>query len=514
MDPWTDIRHRVLKLGVSKRAILRETGMHHSTLERILAHHVPPGYRQATPRAAPKLGEHIPWIKDLLISDRAVHKKQRRAARRIFHRLRDERGYSGGETVAKDLVRELARTTAEAFMPLAQPPGEAQVDFFEARVRYPASACPSKVHAFAMHLPFSDLFFLKAYARECAEVFRDGHAAAFDFFGGVPARVSYDNLKIAAQKILGAHARRLAPRFLELKSRYLSEAHCCHVRRGNEKGCVENLAQCARANFMVPVPRVKDLADLNVRLADARRRDGARVLRGKAGKAKLELLPEEGLSPLPAAPFEACRKEALRASSRSWVRFDHNEYSVPVRHAHHALAAKGVVEYVSIHARSGEEVARHVRCREKEKRFLEPLHDRPPLERKPGALDHAAPFAGLVLPACFDDLRRRLEADGFGHRGAKDSIGVRRRLEKRPLFRGARAVEKALAACARPGAELAGSYLYGDERPAARVFRLGGRPHLAGVRVAPPDLSGYGALAAREGRAWARRKRPCCRNTL
>jgi transposase len=500
MHDWTDIRHRVLKLGVSKRAICRETGLHHATLKKILEYPAPPGYRQTVPRAAPKLGPHIEWIKGLLITDRTVHKKQRHTARRIFHRLRDERGYVGGETVVKELVRELSRTTAEVFMPLSQLPSQAQVDFFQALVRYPGSAHASKVHVFAMYLPFSDMFFLKAYERECTEVFQDGHVAAFGFFGGVPSRISYDNLRIAVSKIVGAHARELTARFQELRSHYLFEAHFCNVRRGNEKGCVEALAKYARTNFLVPVPQVRDLADLNRRLEEACRRDGARVLRGKAGKAKLELLPEEGLSPLPAAPFEACRKEAVRASSLSLVRFDRNEYSVPVSSAHHELVAKGFIDRVSIFKPTGEEVARHARYWGREEAFLEFRHYLPLLEYKPGALDHGAPFADLTLPECFGDLRRRLEADGRGHTGTKDFIGVLRLLEKQPVFRVAHAIEKALEVCQRPTVEVVRSYLYGDESPEVRLFRLDGRPHLAGVRVMAPDLSRYGELA-REGMA-------------
>jgi len=500
MHDWAEIRHRVLKQGVSKRAIYRETGIHHTTLKKILENPAPPGYRQAAPRAAPKLGPHIEWIKELLAADKETHKKQRHTARRIFTRLRDERGYAGGETVVKELVRELSRTTAEVFMPLSQPPGEAQVDFFEALVRYSGSAQVSKVHIFAMHLPFSDMFFLKACERECTEVFQDGHAAAFEFFGGVPARISYDNLKIAVSKIVGAHARELTPRFQELRSHYLFEAHFCNVRRGNEKGCVEALVKYARANFLVPVPQVASLDDLNRMLAEACWRDGSRVLRGKAGKTKLELLPEEGLAPLPAAPFEACRKEAVRASSLSLVRFDKNDYSVPVSSAHHSLTAKGFVDRVSVFKPTGEEVARHVRHWGKEEVFYGFRHYLPLLERKPGALDHAAPFAGLTLPACFDDLRRRLEA-GHGHRGTKDYIGVLRLPEKHPVFRVAHAIEKSLSACLRPTVEVVRPYLYGDERPEARTFRLDGRPHLAGVRVALPNLTGYGALVAREGQA-------------
>ena len=501
MHNWADIRHRVHKLGVSKRTIYRETGMHHSTLKKILEHPAPPGYRQKVPRIAPKLGPHVEWVQGLLDADRKVHKKYRHTARRIFHRLRDERGYVGGETVVKDLVRELSLTSAEVFMPLSQLPGEAQVDFFEALVRYPGSAHVSKIHVFAMYLAFSDMFFLKAYERECTEVFQDGHVAAFEFFGGVPARITYDNTKIAVAKIIGSHARELTLRFQELRSHYLFETHFCNVRRGNEKGCVEALAKYARANFMVPVPQVANLDELNQMLEEACQRDGSRILRGKAGKTKLELLATEGLSSLPVVPFEACRKESARASSLSLVRFDRNEYSVPVSCAHHPLIAKGFVDYVVVFKTTGEEVARHVRYWGKEVPFYDFRHYLPLLERKPGALDHAAPFADLTLPPCFEDLRRRLEADGHGHRGTKEYIGVLRLLEKRPIFQVAHAIQKSLAVCLRPTVEVVRSYLYGDENPEARLFRLDGRPHLAGVRVAPPNLSGYGALVAREGQA-------------
>jgi len=500
MHDWADIRHRVLKLGVSKRAIIRETGLHHSTLRKILENTEPPGYRQTAPRPALKLDPHRDWIAQVLRDDRDVHKKQRHTARRVFTRLRDERGYAGGETAVKDLVRELRRVSAPVFMPLAQPPGEAQVDFFEALVRFPGTARASKVHVFAMHLPYSDMFFLKAYERECTEVFQEGHARAFEFFGGVPGRISYDNLKIAVSKITGSHARELTPRFQELRSHYLFEAHFCNVRRGNEKGCVEALAKYARANFLVPVPSVRDLADLNARLEAACRRDGARALRGKGGRAKLELLAEEGLSALPATAFEACRKESARVSSLSLVRFDRNEYSVPVPCAHRLLTAKGFVDEVRIFGADGVEVARHARHWGKEGRFLEPCHYLPLLEHKPGALDYGAPFAGMRLPACFDDLRRRLEADGRGHRGTKDYIGVLRLLEKRPVERVADAVGKALGVCLRPTVEVVRQYLHG-ESPEAAVFRLDGRPQLAGVRVMPPDLSGYGELVAAEGMA-------------
>ena len=56
MQQWADIRRRVLTEGVSKRQILGETGMHWTTLEKILSHSRPPGYRAKKVRERPKIG--------------------------------------------------------------------------------------------------------------------------------------------------------------------------------------------------------------------------------------------------------------------------------------------------------------------------------------------------------------------------------------------------------------------------------------------------------------------------
>lgn len=493
MEQWEEIRRRVLKEGVSRRQIARETGMHHSTIRKILSHSSPPGYRQSTPRSAPKLGPHVEWVKAILESDKSVHKKQRHTARRIFERLKSERGYDGGETVVKELVRELRRTSQEVFMPLSQPPGEAQVDFFEALVKWRGTGKLGKVHIFAMHLPYSDMFFLKAYSRECTEVFWDGHVSAFEFFQGVPKRISYDNLKIAVKKIVGSHERELTNGFLHLRSHYLFESHFCNVRRGNEKGQVEGLAKYARANFLVPVPEVKDFAALNQYLFECSWNEQHRKLRGKGGRPKLELWMEEKFLPLPESPFEACRIQPGRASSMSLVRFDDNDYSVPARYAHHSLTVKGFAETVVVCSAEDGEIARHERLWGKEEVSYDWRHYLPVLYRKPGSLDYAAPLDGLVLPNCFHDVRRRLESQ-MGHRGSREYVAILCLLEKTPVSRLTRALEKTLAVCPCPTAEVVKSYLFEEEFPEAAVFRLDGRPHLAGIKVFAPNVRAYSGL--------------------
>ena len=135
MEEWKEIRIRVLREGVSRRQILRETGMHWKTLEKILSHPEPPGYRLKKERMSPKLGPYLGRIRQILEDDRKQgQKKQYHTAKKIFEVLQGE-GYQGGYTVVKEAVRELKHRLKEVYVPLIHRPGEAQVDFGYALVK-------------------------------------------------------------------------------------------------------------------------------------------------------------------------------------------------------------------------------------------------------------------------------------------------------------------------------------------------------------------------------------------
>jgi len=291
--------------------------------------------------------------------------------------------------------------------------------------------------------------------------------------------------------MLGGRSRKLTDGFLQLQSHYLFEEHFCLAARGNEKGVVEGMVRYSRANFMVPVPQVRSLDELNARLEESCRDDLRRRLRGQS-RSKAELLKEElvVMRELPAADFESSRVQATRASNLSLVRFDTNDYSVPVSSAHREVVAKGDTECVRIY-RDGEEVATHRRIWEREQVRFDPVHYLALLERKPGALDHARPLEDWKLPECLHLLRRRLEAD-HGSEGTREFIGVLRLLEKHRLKRLEGAVEIALElGC--PRKELIEQHLYGEEREDA-VFQLDGREHLKVVKVDCTDPGDYRSL--------------------
>jgi len=426
VELYGQVRRAVYVEGLSRREAARRFGIDPRTVAKMLAFSVPPGYRRSRPPVRPKLDLLIAIIDRILEEDKGRPAKQQHISKRIFERLRDEHGYSGGITVVKDYVHEQRLRLREMFVPLRHDPGHAQVDFGEALAVI--GGVERKIHFFAMDLPHSDSCLVQAYPAETTEAFCEGHNVSFEFFGGVPCSILYDNLKLAVASILGDGRRQRTRSFSELQSHYLFADRFGRPGKGNDKGKVEGLVGYARRNFMVPIPRAESFAALNAQLLEhCRRRLGDR-LRGHDETIGERLVRDQAaLLPLPGTPYEACEKKAARVSSLSLVRYRGNDYSVPTAYGHREVLVRGYVHEVVI-ACGAEEVARHPRSYEREDFIFDPLHYLALLERKIGALDQAAPLAGWNLPEEFATLRRLLEAR-MGKPGKREFVQVLRLME-------------------------------------------------------------------------------------
>ncbi len=253
------------------------------------------------------------------------------------------------------------------------------------------------------------------------------------------------------------------------------------------------------------MPQTRELEELNGQLVPRCHEDLTCQSRGKVGRRGERLREDQAkFLPLPAAPFDVCRpveslkverKVSTAVNSLSLVRFDGNDYSVPVRHAHCTVVVKGYTDRVEV-CRKEERIAVHKRLWGKEGVSFDPVHYLALLERKPGGLDHARPPEGWNLPECFNTLRRRLEneEDREGH-GTREYIAVLRLLEKHSLPALTRAVKKGLDVNALTRDAIAQFFLP-QENWRQTTFRLEGREHLRHVRVAQTDISQYGSLLA------------------
>ena len=274
-----------------------------------------------------------------------------------------------------------------------------------------------------MHLPHSDACFVVAFPVENTESFLEGHNRAFAYFQGVPRSILYDNTGIAVAKITGDGERKPTKGFSGLQSHYLFAAKFGRPGKGNDKGNVEGLVGYARRNFMVPVPRFATWEELNeYLLKQCRLRLDKRVHGEKETIAARFERDREKLLALPATPHEACDQKTPRASSQALVRYETNDYSVPVEYAHRQVLLKAFVWEVVISAGS-EVIARHPRSHGREEMIFNPLHYLPLLEHKTNALDQAAPLQGWQLPEVFSELRRQMEAR-LGKRGRREYVQV------------------------------------------------------------------------------------------
>ena len=161
------------------------------------------------------------------------HRKQRHTAKRIFERLRDEHGFTGGYTIVKDHVREHHRRRREMYVPLVHPPGHAQADFGEAWAFI--GGVKQKVHFFAFDLPHSDASYVRAYPAATAEAWVDGHVHAFSFFGTVPLSILYDNDRCLVSRIERDGTRRRTRLFSGFLSHYLIRDRYGRPGKGNDR---------------------------------------------------------------------------------------------------------------------------------------------------------------------------------------------------------------------------------------------------------------------------------------
>ena len=407
VDQKEQIRRAFFIEGNSIRQIARERHHDRRTVRAAIRDAGPPCYKLSRPRARPVLGQFVAIIDRWLAEDQLSPAKQRHTGRRIYHRLVEEHGYTGGESTVREYVHKHRTRQQPVFIPLAYEPGvDAQVDFGEARVIMKGH--PLNIQLFVGRLCFSKIPFLVASPNQQQEAMFEGHEKAFDFFGGVPRTIWYDRLSQAVKRALPGHKPQEQEAFIAFRSHYLFESRFCNPREAHEKGLVENLVGYARRNFLVPVPEVDSFQELNDLLRQRCLAEARRQLRGETQTiGELWEQDRAHLLTLPAHPFPCCRTVPVRPNRLSMVTFQTNRYSVPTEHAGDSLLLRAFVERVEI-TNGTKVVAVHQRCYGREQDVLDVFHYLPLLKQRPGAFDHAKPLKMWNRPAVLDRYLSRL----------------------------------------------------------------------------------------------------------
>lgn len=276
------------------------------------------------------------------------------------------------------------------------------------------------------------------YASCAQEALLEGHVTAFAVTGGVPWRhIRYDNLTPAVEKVLKGRDRKENARWFSFRSWHGFEAFYCEPGEegAHEKGGVEGEIGRFRRNFLVPVPRVSSLAELNARLAEDDVRDARRHIEFRKDTVAADFAAEAPLlRPLPADGFDTGTVLWPRADKFARVSVGKCRYSVPARLIGKAVRVRLTANELHVFEDSAT-VAVHPRLVASGDEHLLLDHYLEILVRKPGALPGSVPLAqaragGSFTPAheaLWEQARRRL-GDGAGTRALIEVLLLHRRL--------------------------------------------------------------------------------------
>lgn len=499
VDKIERIRRAYYVEGKSMRQIAREYQHSWHTVKKALASAEAGRYTLKEPRDAPVLGPYKARIKELLEQNETLPRKQRLTGHRIYKQVWVD-GYRGSEAGVLAYLWRLrrAKRQVKVFIPLEFAPGQdAQVDWGQAEVILAGEQVT--VQIFVLRLCYSRKIFVMAFPSQKQESFLAGHVAAFHFLGGIPQRLTYDNLKAAVKKIFIGPERQEQEKFIVFRSHYLFESHYCTPGAGHEKGRVEDGVGYARRNFMSPLLIADSFAQLNEQLRQACVADDERrVDRQLQTIAEAWQQERPKLRPLPAHDLDCCREVEARLNGYSQVEVETNRYSVPADRAAATLRVKLYPFEVKIYRPDEREpLAVHTRCYGHQQDILEPLHYLPLLEQRPGAFHHAKPVRQwrATWPAVYERLLTELQRLQPGSQGIRQFIRVLQLHQRYPAELIEQAVNQALQyQCAHAdGVELClRQLLQPDLAPGS--LDLSHKPNLQQVGQQPVSLSNYNQL--------------------
>jgi len=322
--PTQSIIREMYRCGESKSQIARTLGIDRKTVRKYLM------VEDFSPRPPSKRASRSPlepfWqtIDGWMDADRGVFHKQRHTAKRIFDRLAAEEGYTGSYGPVQRYVKA-RREQMRSLRPVDEPldlvwePGSMQVDFGQAD--FDVSGTRRREHYLTNSFPHSNGGFTQVFGGEAAECVCQGLKDTFEYIGGVPPLIVFDNATGIGRRVKDAVAE--TELFARFRMHYGFAARFCNPESGHEKGSVERKVAFHRKNLFVPVPAFERMEEYNAQLLERCLELECREHYRK--KAPIhELLKEDvsALLPLPAKPFDAVRYEYLKADGWGYVTLD------------------------------------------------------------------------------------------------------------------------------------------------------------------------------------------------
>jgi transposase len=303
------------------------------------------------------------------------------SAVQVLSILRDQ-SFTGGITTVKEYIQQIRPRGREAYLTLSFAPGECvQVDWGSGEM-ITVGSTRRRLSFFVMVLGYSRMLYVEFTLGQSQEQFLSCHRHAFEFFGGVPAKIMCDNCKTAVLSHPYGLPPLVNPRYADFARHYGFSVRACNIRKAHEKGMVENAVGYVKHNFLVGRP-ITEFASLNPAVAVWRDETANVRIHGRTRTRPVDMFVAEKsmLQPLPPHPYDCAIVEMVVVNSQFRVRVDGNRYSVPSAYAGRKLLLKLYPKRLCLY--DGEQlVAEHLRSYDRAQDIENPEHVKPLLERK------------------------------------------------------------------------------------------------------------------------------------
>jgi transposase len=250
------------KQGRSIRQIARETGLSRNTVRRYLRERRVIGYGPREPRPC-KLDPYKAFLQE-----RVAQAKPAWIPATVLLREIRSAGYEGGISQLKAYLRPFKTGRLDPVVRFETEPGrQMQADFTVIR------RGRDRLSAFVATLGYSRATFVRFTEQEDFTVWRESLRAAFEYFGGVPHEVLFDNAKpvIIERDAYGAGEHRWHAGMLEFAKDYGFRLRVCRPYRARTKGKVERFNGYLKGSFLVPLAATLKAGGLKLDVQTANR---------------------------------------------------------------------------------------------------------------------------------------------------------------------------------------------------------------------------------------------------
>jgi len=444
MEQWATIRDMHFNDRLSQRQIASTLGINPRTVKRAICMPGGPKYERKVPH-----GSILAPFKDE-ISQIVEETDGNIFASVIYDRLSSRAGteesprYDGSYLTLCRYVKQVKEQLKprEVYLRIETPAGfDAQCDW--GKVFLVINGEEKRLSLFDLTLSYSRFKFARLFSLERQECFFTGHVEAFEYFGGVPKQVTYDNLTTAVKKILKGRDRIEQSSFAQFRGEFPFKSNFAARSKANEKGKVENQIGYIRSHAFALDREFASIDEANAHLLAWLNKDATRI-HGTHKEVILDRFKSEKeyLNPLPSCLPECCKIVHRKVDKFSFIHFDTNRYSVPTEYAYADVIVKGYERQVAI-IKNDKVIAKHERANGRRGDVIDPYHFLSLLERKSRAVDHAVVMQSFNLDPVFYKLKSKLAE--VSQNPNREWIKVLRLTEKYEMQQVIEAIRRALA---------------------------------------------------------------------